>query len=504
MDNSKKNTIIISGLLIIVAVVLISTYAFFNQERIQDTDNVAATGCFELTFEELSEEISLTNQFPVTNEKGLEQTPYIFKLTNICDYASRYNVTLETKAANTLASSSIRAALDDKHKLLIANTTSTPTLSGYDESYTLTNGWLASGDSITHELKLWVDKDTPETEMDKIFNAKLVIVAVAGEDNRLATLVLNQFGGTENIAIAPTVLFSNSTDAGEAMMYKMNDDYGVSYFYRGAKNLLSNNILFAGFQWKIVRINGDGSIRLIYNGTEAQFNSNREVNDTGANTQIGTSVWNASSNTDNKYSGYMYGGIVNEASTSREQSVTNETDSTIKTVVDAWYLANIETKGTSVTNKISDTLYCNDRTLQSGTGYSSSVTYYKTNNRLETNKVPILTCPDQNDRFTVNDDAIGNASLTYPIGLLSVDEMAVVGGAHGKMNPNGYLQTNTTFWSMSPNRGFAGVSVWVTINNGRLFSNNNNDVYGIRPVINLNYNVQVTGVGSATRPFRVI
>ena len=60
-----------------------------------------------------------------------------------------------------------------------------------------------------------------------------------------------------------TDLESDKSDKG---IYMADDDYGTTYYYRG--NILNNNVYFAGFYWQIIRINGDGSIRLIYNGTE--------------------------------------------------------------------------------------------------------------------------------------------------------------------------------------------------------------------------------------------
>ena len=44
-------------------------------------------------------------------------------------------------------------------------------------------------------------------------------------------------------------------------LLKKEDDLGVAYYYRG--NVKNNNVLFAGKNWKIVKINGDGSIKLV-------------------------------------------------------------------------------------------------------------------------------------------------------------------------------------------------------------------------------------------------
>ena len=89
------------------------------------------------------------------------------------------------------------------------------------------------------------------------------------------------------------IVVSNLSDKG---LYKTVDDYGDTYYYRGKVD--NNYVSFAGFIWRIVRINGDGSIRLIYSGTS--------TSDIGSKTSIGTSVFN-SDPYDSAYVGYMYG-----------------------------------------------------------------------------------------------------------------------------------------------------------------------------------------------------
>lgn len=61
------------------------------------------------------------------------------------------------------------------------------------------------------------------------------------------------------------------TDQG---MFAIPDTLGTSYFFRGA--IENNYLTFAGLNWRIVRINGDGSIRLIYadKGTTSAYAKN--------------------------------------------------------------------------------------------------------------------------------------------------------------------------------------------------------------------------------------
>ena len=322
------------------------------------------------------------------------------------------------------------------------------------------------------------------------------------QTENLKDAILAQGGGASTISAKGNPAFSAVPTTATSGLYATPDHYGTSYYYRGERNSLNNNIIFAGFQWKIVRINGDGSIRLIYNGTEAQFNSDNTMNTTGANTEIGTVAFNSTAN-DNKYVGYMYG----NSSTTAALAQTNTNDSTIKGYLDNWYATEILTQGSSITNKIVDNIFCNDRSITSGTGAGTTETYYKPYTRHETNRsnpTPTLMCESKNDRFTVSDGSIGNGSLTYPVGLLTVDEVTYGGNTYNYYNTNQYLNTNQNFWLLSPYSFRSNVAaVLLASISGRL-SAGAGGADDARPSINLSSGTQVTGIGTATDPFRVI
>ena len=323
------------------------------------------------------------------------------------------------------------------------------------------------------------------------------------ETSTLAYKVKQQGGGVSAIEAKGNPAFNAVPTSATSGLYATPDHYGTSYYYRGERNSLNNNLIFAGFQWKIVRINGDGSIRLIYNGTEAQFTSNgNTMNTTGTNTQIGTTTFNTNYN-DNRYVGYMYG----NTSTTAALAQTNTNDSTIKAYLDNWYATQILTQGTSITSKIADNLFCNDRSVTSGSGAGTTTTYYKAYTRHETNRAnptPTLMCEQKNDRFTVSDVSIGNGSLTYPVGLLSADELTYGGTTQNYYNTNQYLYTNQYLWLFSPSLFDSSIAnVWGVNSTGYLGSYADIAI-GARPILNLTSGTLVTGVGSATDPFRVI
>ena len=290
-----------------------------------------------------------------------------------------------------------------------------------------------------------------------------------------------------------TELESDKSDKG---LYTAQDDYGTSYYYRG--NVSNNNVYFAGAYWKIIRINGDGTIRLLYNGTK--------VNAKAGDTQYGTSAFN-STRTDPAYVGYMYG-TTTGAIGSRENNLANGKDSNIKTKVDEFY--NKYIVANNLQDYLADTGFCGDRSItNSGDGYSAtSYTEYGAVNRLaKTNKLPILTCPDkEHDLYTV-DSTKGNGALTNPVGLMTADEAAMAGMVNGYLNTLSYVYTGTWYWTMSPyrfNPSGSASSVWYVGGTGNFDYGWVSGGNGVRPVINLKSDVEISGgIGTINDPFIV-
>ena len=286
-------------------------------------------------------------------------------------------------------------------------------------------------------------------------------------------------------------LESDKSDKG---LYTAQDDYGTSYYYRG--NVSNNNVYFAGAYWKIIRINGDETIRLLYNGTK--------VNAKAGDAQYSTSAFNSTS-TDPAYVGYMYGTATGELG-SRENNLANGKDSNIKTKVDEFY--NKYIVANNLQDYLADTGFCGDRSIaNSGDGYSTtSYTEYGAVNRLvKTNKAPVLTCPDkEHDLYTI-DNTKGNGALTNPIGVMTADEAAMAGMVNGYLNTLSYVYTGTWYWTMSPynfNPSGSASFVWGVGGAGYFGGNWVTSGSGVRPVINLKLYVEISdGIGTINDPF---
>jgi len=288
-----------------------------------------------------------------------------------------------------------------------------------------------------------------------------------------------------------------TTDEG---LWSMEDDYGISYYFRGAAE--NNYVKFASFYWRIIRINGDGSVRMIYDGTVVHKNG--ESSDDRFINNGKTTAFNTKYN-DNCYVGYMYG---KENSSSYQETHANTHSSTIKGVIDSWYEANIYNKG--LDGYVTDVIYCNDRSIQSGTGTGTIDTYYGANARIANSgtHAPQFTCSQKNDAFTVNDTTKGNGTLTYPIGLITIDEIIAAGttmiyGKDGSKNYYLYKSSTKRYWTLSPSKMVNLKASVYYEQNGYLSSLGTYNTYAVAPVISLKADLKMIGKGTMTDPYRL-
>lgn len=361
----------------------------------------------------------------------------------------------------------------------------------YIDKITCDNGTTADWDYEKWALIL--------TNLTKKTKCNLYLkTAVSKVPNIIATLDTTGKCPTVNDDGSVSVTGAEATNG---YLCKAKDAYGDSYYFRG--NVTNNYVKFAGFYWRIVRINGDETVRVIYDGTSAYANGQVNVS-----RQIGTSYFN-SSYTDNAYVGYMYGQTYNSNYTATH---TNTNNSTVKIYIDNWYKSKF--KDTTYEKFIADNTFCADRSLaknNSGTGGSKSTTYYRGHNFTNSshNIKIILTCPQKNDAFTVNDITHGNGALTYPISLLSMDEITLAGAWDYLVSSN-YLFSNSEWWTLTPsdfiNDGddSGTASVWRVYRNGYVESRGTSNENGIRPVINLKPETLLYGSGTTTDPYRLI
>ncbi len=291
--------------------------------------------------------------------------------------------------------------------------------------------------------------------------------------------ILANNGGAASMTTLTSTDFATATTASDKGMYKAQDDLGTSYYFRGAvdnnwvkygkyikdmyncnNGTISNTdtrnsctkIASSGddIYWRIIRINGDGSIRMIYSGVTPPTESTKVIKTT--DTSLGNSPFNQKYNSA-EYVGYMY-------EIGKQHGTSQSSD--IKTYLDNWYANYTDLNKTGT--KITDQIYCNDRTASttdvaySTTNYTTLTSwnstgtkyYYGANGRVWNNPVsPDYKCPVASDKFTTT-TAKGNGKLTYPVGLITADEITFAGLPAGESNNSFYLYTGAYYWAGSP------------------------------------------------------
>ena len=604
---NKQHMTLVLGIICAVGLLGVGiSYAWWRLSFVQDKANTAVSKCLKLELANQSNEINLTNMYPISDEEGRALTPLTFTLKNTCSMSAKYTLNLEMLEGTTLNSNYLAVLVNNKDiKLLSSYNTATTVVKGSTESRTLDTGILTPNGSKDYSISLWMDKSVTlsDDSQNKVFKSKVVVDAVATE-----TAMDKIIASVDTTGKCPTINSDGTVnvtkvEATDGYVCSAADAYGTSYYYRG--NVTNNYVKFADKYWRIIRINGDGTVRVIYDGTSAHANGEKSTD-----RQIGTSAFNLywkkdnvqeTTNSyvagDNAGVGYMYGnrdaiveateyskstsftntstyyiakeytydastdrftlkdpiavlgsamtadyvgyytfastnasysssyelkkifgvtagdkrasvkyGFVRYGTSSKEVAQTNTNDSTIKTYLDNWYKTNIS--GTENEQYLADNIFCNDRSFSSsnsGTGAGVSKTYYNWSSSPASKSN--LKCSQQNDAFTVSDTTNGNGALTYPIGLITTDEVVLAGW--GEYTNNGYyLYSGSWYWTSSPDIFYGEYDRDANVMNVDQYGNADlssaaSDSCGVRPVFNLKADILLQGSGTATDPYRI-
>ena len=246
----------------------------------------------------------------------------------------------------------------------------------------------------------------------------------------------------------------------------------TTYYFAG--NPIDNWVSFAGFYWRIIRVNGDGSTRLIYSGTS----TSSTISDTMINK--GTDYQFNSLADQNEYVGLKY-----ELGQQHGQSL----ESDMLKTLNSWFNNNISAYEQNIDNNIG---FCSDRNVASGYYWSSTpneLMYYDFVRRFS------------NPKMLCN----ANDILKIKIGLITADEVIFAGGKWSNSNTNYYLYNSYGYWTMTPyDYSDSHVALVIMGNGGFLTANSVAGSHGVRPVINLKANTLFTGTGTSANPYVVV
>ena len=502
----KKSAIIIAIILMSIGFASISTTLIINGNANVSENNedfsvifTAASIDGKDVYTTAVDDTKKTITFTTGELKTLNQTSILtYEVTNnSSNYDANVIVTCVPKTGTTAKYTSIKNKLDNDATVVKAKS------------------------SVNGTLTVTLDKVATENVTEE-YTCKLEFNAV--ERTEIAVEKTNLYNLIKNNADTKTVIDYKvrSGASGTNGIYTTTATVGKVpvYYYRGAADKVNNNLIFNNMCWKIIRTTKTGGIKIIYNGVSTDGKCETQTGDT---TQIGTSAYNDNAD-DNAYVGYMYG---TAGSTTYEATHTNTNESTIKKYIDSWYKANFDEPTTS---KLEDTIFCNDRSTKAydaktigevsftsygDLGYGKNKTLYGADHRASyysNNPNPSLVCQNQNDKFTV-DSKNGNGKLTYPVGLITLDEIVLAGFNTYNSNTSdykdttNYLYTNTNYWTFSPAMmSGADALVGLVTSTGRVSDTGVNNAYVVRPVVSLISGTLVNsnGDGTSANPYVVI
>ena len=547
MEKSKitKSLAVFASVLLII-IIGVASFAYFGTFNVNLNNNVAvninAVSPGNATF--ISNATQLNLQVPAANMSQTASNNEIAAASNTATLTVNltgaanllttctYDIVYEyDSTSNVYGKSPITKNSNKEITLQVSNVNGTNNFANeknfdFDSSWSGLKRTLVSGATIesngsltTQNISItgkYYNLTIPQSSIEgKAFTGKIYVTNHSCSTSELPgyyTILAN------NTVNETTPDFSEVTTASEKGLYKADDDYTAttgmkSYYFRGAVN---NNWVKFGQEngkdiyWRIIRINGDGSIRMIYTGTtdpktDSSVTGSNGVYMTGTGTQIGTSAFNSSSNKA-EYVGYQYiegkqhgFGKCNGTNASCTANGNTVYNSTIKQTIDKWY-AGTTLKDNALVSQ--NQIFCNDRSASSTqtAAWTSTGTqyYYGARGRLSESTSPVLTCPTASDKFTVN-TSNGNGALTYPVGLITADEVAMAGGVYGIANSSYYLYTNEYYWLGSPDSFISsGYARDFSVDLSGYFNNigvNNND-NGARPVVSLSSKAKLSGSGT--------
>ena len=484
----KKQTILVVASLLVV--VLSVTLAYFTAQIIGKGKDVSVSSAdLKIIFTDSDGAISGSNIEP-----GWSDTK-TFTIENKSNETYKYNIVIQDLINTFVTKGYLQYKITSTNggynmtefKDVPKSSVATDTILAY--SVVIPNGVTQS---YTIEFKYANDESVDQSDdMGKKLSGKLFITEGTEDPNKT---LYNQLLADKSTVLTRTDFSKVLTDNNTKTLYTSTEDSKTVYYFAG--NATDNWVKFGknasnqDLYWRIIRTNSDGGVRLLYHGTST----------TATDAYIRTSTFNSSYN-NIAYVSYMYGNLGSVAN-ARE----NTTDSTIKTIIDNWYKDNLNTNYGKYLSTTA--VYCNDRSTSDNTNFGALT-------RLITNKTPSYDCAATEDKFTV-DTSTGNGKLTYPIALMTADEVSFAGGVYGTNAPawyyynsaNGSSTGSTWWWLLSPNFWdgsragvfFVGGSSFPGSFSGDYVGNTGN----VRPAISLKSCIKYsTGNGSASDPYTI-
>ena len=486
VSQTKRYVIPVIFVILLLVITVGLSYAMYTFTGSGTKENVIQTGHIVITFNDVNN-ISIQNRYPETDSEGLANTDtnsqMTFTVTSDTTGSTKVNYALgitDIQEGNTLTQYYIKIYLKKGNSVATGFTENKGKLISsfkplYIEnvmtSHVLLTDVISGSEVHTYTLKAWIDENykLPSTESNtngthtsnttsETFTFKIkgygTTESIEVKKSTLNQLILG--ANNSNVLNATATLTTNYASAGDASgLYKSVDgetNSGTTYFYRGA--VTNNYVSFAGFTWRIVRINENGSVRLLLN---EGINNNM-------NYKFNPSY--------NNYS-YMYYSNSN-------------VENGIKRTLDTWYNDNLKT----YEDYIADTEFCEQYKVSWQTDHFTA------------GNETVVAKENYTPNFKCSTDGNGKGILTSKVGLLTYDEAVHAGNYYGKSSSS-YI-TNRYYWLMSPagaNNTYA--TAWLVGSDGVIDESILGEIVVVYPVISLKAGILATGSGTSDDPYLI-
>ena len=342
-----------------------------------------------------------------------------------------------------------------------------PTSFSNTSSYT--SKWYVYGTAITMDKDGYFKITNPQVGQfssvaTSMINGYITTSSGYADEESARAVMYNEFSSVYKVGASTTTsklyykAVTKNSENIESVLSVTTDDYGTSYYYRGG--VTDNYVNFAGMCWRIVRIEGDGSVKLILEDMYAECNDN----ETQTTSAVYTGNW-SDGNTyvfgyDNSTGSYRLnflnyeGGLADSFKTFQtalaKKINTSLTDTSTQTEIN-----------TALSSKLKIDEWCYDDNITEYKHYDSdnnlvpnpvdggyTEEYYGAYTRIYTNKKPSFSC--SGTKLTKFKD-----NTNMYVATLTADEMSFA-GASGSTNYNYYLMNSYAkdnylyWWSLSP------------------------------------------------------
>ncbi|MDO4341740.1 MAG: hypothetical protein Q4C44_03240 [bacterium] len=561
----KKRLLVLTMLLGVVILIAGTTYAIFKASSSQNTNNdISTLSCFEVEYSDVTDAITLTNDFPISDAEGLERTPYTFKIKNKCSQYLNIQIGVETLSTSQITPNLIKGVITNKGqtptnaKLLSDGILSTPLNSG--TNYVLLEDTILANAKKEYDLRLWFTETmTKEQGAGKTYQGKVTIISSPLTDPTVYGKVLIDYSRNNGVQ-------------------KTNDENGKEiYYYTG--NISNNNIVLNNFCWKMIRTTETNGVKLLYNG---KYTDTNKCNNSADDIEIDKSTFGVGDQSP-AYIGYMYNTVYNRTMKSASSfgtyyygsdvtysngtyTLINASSGTISNMysnlknkhyscfttgqscTEVYYIfymesatsyafsiklsagkkitdvlsemlndSNVNSKNspikdvidnwykenmTNVTNKLENTIYCNNREFKnlSASGWNPNGGSVSTYLYFNSDK---LTCQNKNDQFTLK---VENGGINgYGNNKLDYPVGLLTYKEASLSNPSGFIKSDNSYWTMSPNYFdfYNGLGYYVSADN-TIGSGYVLNSFSVRPVISLRNDVIISsGTGKIDNPYLI-